>query len=70
MKAKALDLSIQLDGKDVFVKLADGTKIAKRGRPGTPEAGTWISLHPNYVVTSPPDLSEIEIVYTADAGHD
>ena len=66
---KAQHLSIELDGKDVFVKLADGTRIAKRGRPGTPEAGTWISLHPNYVVTSPPDLSEIKIVYTADTGH-
>jgi hypothetical protein len=66
---KAPDLGIQFDGKDVFVRLADGTRIARRGRPGTPEAGTWISLHPNYVVTSPPDLSEIEIKYTADAGH-
>jgi hypothetical protein len=65
---KASNLSLQLDGRDVFVTLADGTKIAKLGRRGTPDAGTWISLHPNYVVTSPPDLSEIEVVYTGDRG--
>jgi hypothetical protein len=35
------------------------------GQGPTLEAGEWISLGPNYVVTSPPDLTEIEIVYTS-----
>jgi hypothetical protein len=33
------------DGEDVFV-LVDGLKIAKRGRPDTAQAMTWIMLEP------------------------
>jgi hypothetical protein len=29
----------------------DRKRIAKRGQPGTPQAGTWVSLEPGYVVT-------------------
>jgi hypothetical protein len=39
------------DGRDIFV-VADGTRIAKRGHPGTPQAGTWVSLEPGWVVSS------------------
>jgi hypothetical protein len=31
--------------------LFDGVRIAKRGEPGTPQAGTWVSLEPGYEVT-------------------
>jgi hypothetical protein len=37
------DLAIVDDGNDVFIVL-DGVQIAKRGHPGTLQAGTWISL--------------------------
>jgi hypothetical protein len=29
------------DGDDLFV-IIDGGRIAKRGRPGTPQAKTWV----------------------------
>jgi hypothetical protein len=28
----------------------DGIKIARRGYPGTPQAGTWVSLEPGWRV--------------------
>jgi hypothetical protein len=42
-------LEIQGDGTDIFV-IVDGVKIAKRGRPGTPYAKTWVSLEPGWAV--------------------
>jgi hypothetical protein len=50
------------DGKDVFVVI-DGVKIAKRGRPETKHAGTWVSLEPGWEVNSPPDHSFIEVIH-------
>jgi hypothetical protein len=37
------------DGKDLFV-LYCGLRIAKRGRPGTPQARSWIPLEPGFAV--------------------
>jgi hypothetical protein len=54
------ELKIACTGKDIFVFL-DGVKIAKRGRPNTPEAGTWVSLKQGYTVTSSSDHSEIYV---------
>ena len=48
------------DGTDFFVS-GDGVKIAKRGQPGTPQAGTWIPLEPGWTVTSSMGHSEVEI---------
>ena len=62
------DIAVKFTDKDIFVELMDGTKIAKRGHPGTPEAGTWVSLHPNYQVTSSPDHESIEVTYMDDKG--
>ena len=28
----------------------NGVRIAKRGQPNTPQAGTWVSLEPGYRV--------------------
>ena len=53
---------IEFDGTDMFVRYAD-KRIAKRGHPGTPQAMTWISLEPGFVVTSPPDHSTITIEF-------
>ena len=51
---------IEFDGTDMFVCYA-GKRIAKRGYPGTPEAMTWISIEPGFVVTSLPDHSALAI---------
>ena len=43
------ECSVESDGHDLFV-VFDGKRIAKRGKPGTLQAGTWVSLEPGYVV--------------------
>jgi hypothetical protein len=43
------DLQLVGNGEDIFV-VVDGVKVAKRGKPGTPQAKTWISLEPGWVV--------------------
>jgi hypothetical protein len=48
------------DDKGLWVTF-DGKRIAKRGRPGTPQAKTWISLEPGYNVYSSTDLSVLTI---------
>jgi hypothetical protein len=50
-KRKHLELEMRCDGHggDLFMIL-DGVKIAKRGRPGTPQAKHWVSLEPGYTV--------------------
>ena len=44
------EATIESDGKDAFV-VYNGVRIAKRGQPNSPEAGTWISLEPGFRVT-------------------
>ena len=44
------EASIESDGIDVFV-VYNGTRIAKRADPNTPQAGTWVSLDPGYRVS-------------------
>ena len=48
------------EGGTFFIEV-EGVKIAKRGLPGTPQEGTWISLEPGWEVTDDPDSSSIEI---------
>jgi hypothetical protein len=43
------------DDADELVVVVDGTKIAKRGRPNTPEGGTWVSTEPGWAVRDNPD---------------
>ena len=45
-------IEIRSDGTGLFV-IFDGVKIAKRGPPGTPQAGTWVSLEPGWTVLPP-----------------
>jgi hypothetical protein len=47
---KPKEFKIESDGHDMFV-VVDGVRIAKRGRPGTPEAGTWVTLAAGWTVT-------------------
>jgi hypothetical protein len=42
------------EGDHIYVVI-DGVKIAKRGRPGTPQAKTWVSLEPGWRVLDGPD---------------
>jgi hypothetical protein len=49
--------AFETDSKDLFV-VFDGVRIAKRGRPGTPQARTWISLEPGYAVYDDPAAGE------------
>jgi hypothetical protein len=44
-----VEIEIPDDGRDMFV-VVDGVKIAMRGRPGTPQSKTWISLEPRWSV--------------------
>ena len=55
-----MQVEIKSDGQDMFV-IVDGVKIAKRGHPGTPQAKTWISLQPGWVVLDSTTPSEIVI---------
>jgi hypothetical protein len=48
--------------RDELYVVLDGMRIAKRGCPRTPEAGTWVSLKPGYAVT----MENNEIVITRD----
>lgn len=41
--------NIELDGDDLFVTF-NGVRVAKRGRPDTPQAGTWVSIEPGFQV--------------------
>ena len=55
-------VEIQSDGTDMFV-VVDSGKEAKRGRPDTPHAKTWVSLKSGWVVRDvgyPPEEIEIE----------
>jgi hypothetical protein len=61
------DIAITSDGRDIYV-MADGVKIARRGHPGTPEAGTWVSLKPGWTVTSNENLTEMRIEQTRYLG--
>jgi hypothetical protein len=54
-----MQAKIESDGRDLFV-VADGVRIAKRGMPGSPQAGQWVSLEPGYRVFSEGDSLVIE----------
>lgn len=43
------EASMESDGINAFV-VYNGVRIAKRGDPNTPQAGTWVSLEPGYRV--------------------
>jgi hypothetical protein len=57
--ARGPKVQIEEDGVDMFEIVNDVT-IARRGHPGTPEAGTWVSLT-EWTVTGSEDDNRIEI---------
>jgi hypothetical protein len=53
------------DGVDIFV-VVDGVRIARRGRPGTPQART---LEPGWQVLNGEGLKSIAITYDGVSVH-
>jgi hypothetical protein len=56
------------EGKDLFLEV-DGLRIAQRGRPGTSQVGTWITLEPGWEVHHDDDLRKIVVKYNCAAVH-
>jgi hypothetical protein len=56
------EAAIESDGTNVFV-IYDGKRIAKRGHPDTPQAGTWVSIEPGYTVWDKNYPQELVIEY-------
>lgn len=53
------------DGEDIFV-VVNGVRVAKRGRPDTPQARAWISLEPGWRVDG---TDRLRISYDPPAAH-
>ena len=62
MSKQAIKVRVEATDKDIFV-FVDGVRVAKRGHPGTAQAGTWVSLELGYVVLSNADLREMTVQY-------
>ncbi len=58
--ARLPKVEIEEDGPDMFV-IVNGVTVARRGHPGTAEAGTWVSLEPEWTVTSSEDERRLDI---------
>ena len=57
-----LEDGILFSGDDMFV-IHRGKRVAKRGRPGTPQAGRWIPLERGFEVFDNDEHTAIEVVY-------
>lgn len=53
-------LGYEKESGELFLTL-NGLRIGKRGNPGTPQAGTWISLEPGYTVIDNADLTALVV---------
>src|SRR6516165_6560576 len=58
--ARGPKVEIEEDGLDMFV-IVNGVTIARRGHPDTTEASSWVSLEPEWSVTSSEDERRLEI---------
>ena len=62
-------VKIECEGlKDMFV-VVDGVRIARRGYPGTPQAGTWVSLEPGWEVVDDGRRNTIAIKHNGVSVH-
>jgi hypothetical protein len=52
-------------GNDEIYVVFDGKRIAKRGSPGTPRAGTWVSIEPGFQVA----VDGAELIVMHDTTH-
>jgi len=62
------EVTVLVTDTDVFVRVGD-VKIARRGYPGTPQAGTWISLEPGWEVVDAEEPETIGISYKGAKVH-
>jgi hypothetical protein len=62
------DIKVVGEGKDVFVEV-DGVRIARRGYPNSPQAGTWVSLEPGREVFDGEDFESITVKHTEAQVH-
>ena len=53
---------------DMFV-VVDGVRIARRGYPGTSQAGTWVSLEPGWEVVDDGRRNTIAIKHNGVSVH-
>lgn len=51
--------TMKYDGHDLLI-IVDGLKIAKRGRPNTPQAKIWVSIEPGWKVFDVEDGIEVQ----------
>jgi hypothetical protein len=62
-RALMFDVKILCDGlTDMFV-VVDGVRIARRGYPGTSQAGTWVLLEPGWEVVDDGRRNTIAITH-------
>ena len=62
-------VKIECEGlKDTFV-VVDGVRIARRGYPGTPQAGTWVSIEPGWEVVVDEDLETFAVKHNGVSVH-
>ena len=64
-KKQQPECTIEFEGLSLFV-VFDGVRIAKRGEPGTPQAGTWVSLEPGYEVSGGTSEQDALVVIRKD----
>jgi hypothetical protein len=60
---------VEENGEPEMYIEADGKRIAKRGHPGTPQAMTWISLEPGWVVRDRDYPNGIEVEHGGVSAH-
>jgi hypothetical protein len=60
-KRKQPECGVEITETDIYL-VYDGVRIAKRGKPGTPQAKSWVPLEPAFKVFNTTDLSEIVVV--------
>jgi hypothetical protein len=68
IKGEPPPCEIRADRDGVFV-IFDGTKIARRADPDTPQAKTWVALEPGYQVLDNADLTAIAVYYHGKQVH-
>jgi len=50
------------EGTDLFVEV-DGVRVARRGNPGSPQEGTWISLEAGWEVCDGENFESVTVRY-------
>jgi hypothetical protein len=62
------EVKVIKDGNNFFVEV-DGVRIAQRGFPNSPQAGTWVSLEPGWEVVDGKSQKIVAITYHGASVH-